>query len=112
LPFGTECGSSFSGPKRAFTKSGRASLKTRKGRASFKTREGLVCDKKSLKKLSIGQVPHGFLKRHDPYGFLKRHDPYGFLKRHDPYGFLIYPTLGSLAQSAVVHLRVLKLPLS
>jgi hypothetical protein len=38
--------------------------------------------------LSLGQVPHGFLKRHDPYGFLKR---------HDPYGFLIYPTLGPLA---------------
>jgi hypothetical protein len=34
---------------------------------------------------SLGQVPHGFLKRHDPYGFLKRHDP----------------TLDPLAQSAV-----------
>jgi hypothetical protein len=53
--------------------------------------------------LSLGQVPHGFLKRHDPYGFLKRHDPYGFLKRHDPYGFLKRhdPTLCPLAQSAV-----------
>jgi hypothetical protein len=63
---------------------------------------------------SLGQVTHGFLKRHDPYGFLKRHDPYGFLKRHDPYGFLKRhdpygflkrhdPTLGPLARSAVKH---------
>jgi hypothetical protein len=63
---------------------------------------------------SLGQVPHGFLKRYDPYGFLKRHDPYGFLKRHDPYGFLKRhdpygflkrhdPTLGPLAQSAVIY---------
>jgi hypothetical protein len=81
-----------------------------------------------LKKLSLGQVPHGFLKRHDPYGFLKRHDPtlgplaqsavvfpgnlklsgglgqvpHGVLKRHDP-------TLGPLAQSAVVFPGNLKL---
>jgi hypothetical protein len=93
-------------------KSGHASLKTRKGRASLKTREGLVqgkycflllllIEKHSGKKsgteiffhfqdqISLGQVPHGFLKRHNPYGFLKRHDP----------------TLGPLAQSAVVPLN-------
>jgi hypothetical protein len=44
----------FSGPKRAFPKSGRASLKTLKGRVSLKTRKGLVT---SAQRVPAQRVP-------------------------------------------------------